>query len=279
MKHFTAAVLTGALLSASPVFAQEAPNAEVTRWRVDQYQTACSAVTANPPDTVDVVALNSALRNDGLNFIAHVRAELDLDPEYSLRFIAADKGSTPLFEIEAKAAPTYNADARLGVQAHLDSDARDILGNEERPLAAMQVLRGQTVIASLPIDQWSAVESAIAGCMAEISEIRMEERPADKSKADAPYNPVPRGAIGSWIEYPRRALRSETTGWVQVRLQVDILGYPRSCEVTSSSGEAILEQAACKSLQENAQFFTGRDWQDQPIPAPWDYVVRYSLAE
>lgn len=78
-------------------------------------------------------------------------------------------------------------------------------------------------------------------------------------------------------DYPARALREEVEGTVGVRVTVTAEGRATGCSVTSSSGNADLDTAACRSLERYGRFDPALDDAGNPISASWPTRITYKL--
>lgn len=90
----------------------------------------------------------------------------------------------------------------------------------------------------------------------------------------------PKGNPGSWIsddDYPPDADRRRQEGTTGYRLSVSAEGRVTSCEVTSSSGVASLDSAACALLQRRARFNPGTDGEGNPTASSYSGRVRWKL--
>ncbi|HEX8527015.1 energy transducer TonB, partial [Allosphingosinicella sp.] len=84
---------------------------------------------------------------------------------------------------------------------------------------------------------------------------------------------------GGWIgmgDYPAPALRSETSGAVEVRLAVDGQGRVTGCEITRSAGR-VLDEATCRLLRERARFQPGRDSTGAPVRSTHRTRIEWQL--
>lgn len=77
--------------------------------------------------------------------------------------------------------------------------------------------------------------------------------------------------------YPRRAAQEEIEGTVGVRVTVTGEGRATACQVTSSSGSSILDDAACKDLERYGRFDPALDDDGNPISASWSTRITYKL--
>jgi len=77
--------------------------------------------------------------------------------------------------------------------------------------------------------------------------------------------------------YPRRAAQEEIEGTVGVRVTVTGDGRATACQVTSSSGSGILDEAACKDLERYGRFDPALNDDGEPISASWSTRITYKL--
>ena len=92
----------------------------------------------------------------------------------------------------------------------------------------------------------------------------------------------PRGNEGSWVttdDYPPSALREEAQGVTAVRIGVGPDGRVTSCDVASSSGNAALDQAACRNIQRRARFEPALDREGNPTSGTFTKRVRWQIPE
>ncbi len=89
-----------------------------------------------------------------------------------------------------------------------------------------------------------------------------------------------RGNEASWVttdDYPSSALREEAQGTTATRLTVGADGRVTNCEVTGSSGNSALDQAACRNLQRRARFEPALDRDGNPTTGVYMKRVRWQL--
>jgi protein TonB len=77
--------------------------------------------------------------------------------------------------------------------------------------------------------------------------------------------------------YPRRAAQEEIEGTVGVRVTVTAEGRATACQVTSSSGSSILDNAACTDLERYGRFDPALDADGNAISASWSTRITYKL--
>ena len=93
-------------------------------------------------------------------------------------------------------------------------------------------------------------------------------------------NPVPRGNPGRWVsndDYPSRAIREEAQGTVRFTLTVGPDGRVSDCQVNSSSGNATLDETACRLLRQRARFDPKLDSNGSPTTGTWSSSFRWQL--
>lgn len=77
--------------------------------------------------------------------------------------------------------------------------------------------------------------------------------------------------------YPSRALREEIEGTVGVRVSVTPDGRVGSCQVTSSSGSSILDEAACRGMERYARFNPALDDAGNPTTGSYSTRITYRI--
>lgn len=63
------------------------------------------------------------------------------------------------------------------------------------------------------------------------------------------------------------------------RLIIDETGRVIACEITLSSGSAILDSSTCSLMRRRARFLPGRDEQGEPVVSSWASRMRWELPE
>jgi periplasmic protein TonB len=97
-----------------------------------------------------------------------------------------------------------------------------------------------------------------------------------------PKNPVPKGNPANWAttnDYPTRALREERAGVTSFRVTVGADGRVASCQVTSSSGSADLDEATCSNVTRRARFNPATDGEGQPTTGTYSNRIRWVIPE
>lgn len=93
-------------------------------------------------------------------------------------------------------------------------------------------------------------------------------------------NPVPKGNPGRWVsndDYPSRAIREEAQGTVRFTLTVGPDGRVSDCQVTGSSGNATLDETACRLLRQRGRFDPKLDANGNPTSGTWSSSFRWQL--
>jgi len=97
-----------------------------------------------------------------------------------------------------------------------------------------------------------------------------------------PKAAVPRNNPGTWAtpnDYPSRALREERTGTTGFRVTVGTDGRVVDCSITSSSGHADLDEAACANVTRRARFKPATDSSGNPVQGTYANRVRWVIPE
>jgi periplasmic protein TonB len=92
----------------------------------------------------------------------------------------------------------------------------------------------------------------------------------------------PRGNAQSWVttdDYPSSAQREGAEGTTGTRMTIGADGRVQSCDVTSSSGNSALDQAACRNLQRRARYEPALDRDGNPTTSTATRNVRWQLPE
>ena len=102
--------------------------------------------------------------------------------------------------------------------------------------------------------------------------------PVKAAPAFTPKGARPKGDPANWVttdDYPPRALREMRGGVTGFRLTVGTDGRVTGCDVTSSSGSADLDQAACSYATRRAKFTPATDENGQPTTGSFSSRVRW----
>ncbi|GAA0265006.1 hypothetical protein GCM10009127_00200 [Alteraurantiacibacter aestuarii] len=78
--------------------------------------------------------------------------------------------------------------------------------------------------------------------------------------------------------YPSRAVRREIEGNVGVSVTIGPDGRVQSCSVTSSSGESILDEAACEGMERYARYEPALDASGNPTSGRDSLTIVYRLS-
>jgi periplasmic protein TonB len=90
----------------------------------------------------------------------------------------------------------------------------------------------------------------------------------------------PIGDRGAWVstdDYPPAALREGAQGVVGITLAIGADGRVAGCEVTSSSGSTLLDDASCRFYARRARFTPALDEQGHKVASRWNERVRWQL--
>lgn len=77
--------------------------------------------------------------------------------------------------------------------------------------------------------------------------------------------------------YPARAIRDEIEGRVGVRVTVGPNGRVTSCTVSNSSGQSVLDDAACQDITRYGRFNPALDDAGNPTTGSWGTTIVYQL--
>jgi len=106
--------------------------------------------------------------------------------------------------------------------------------------------------------------------------------PAPPPAAPSQARPVARDGFNRWAAriqeaYPARAIRQELEGNVGVSVVIGADGRVTSCSVTASSGESILDEAACEGMQRYARYNPALNDAGQPTTGRDTLTIVYRL--
>lgn len=99
------------------------------------------------------------------------------------------------------------------------------------------------------------------------------------------FDPVaarPANDRASWVttgDYPARDIRQENEGVTGFRVVVGTDGRVKSCEITSSSGFATLDQATCRNVEKRARFDAARDANGEKVVGTYSSKVRWQIPD
>jgi periplasmic protein TonB len=106
--------------------------------------------------------------------------------------------------------------------------------------------------------------------------------PATPAPRFTPQGARPRGNESTWVtndDYPSSAQREGAQGTTGTRLTIGADGRVTNCEVTASSGNSALDQAACRNIQRRARFTPATDGEGQPTTGTYNKRVRWQIPE
>lgn len=109
--------------------------------------------------------------------------------------------------------------------------------------------------------------------------------PLPTAKPSLGLDPVaarPANDRASWVttgDYPARDIRQENEGVTGFRVVVGTDGRVKSCEITSSSGFATLDQATCRNVEKRARFDAARDANGEKVVGTYSSKVRWQIPD
>lgn len=95
-----------------------------------------------------------------------------------------------------------------------------------------------------------------------------------------PVGPIPRNGPRGWIsndDYPRRGITRELEGSVDYRLVIGSNGQVSACEITRSSGHAVLDEATCSLIQRRARFDAAKNNRGDAVVGTYSGNVTWQL--
>lgn len=98
----------------------------------------------------------------------------------------------------------------------------------------------------------------------------------------APKRAAPRNDASRWVvtdDYPSKALREGAEGVAGFRVVVGSDGRVDACEITSSSGNAQLDEATCKFVSRRARFDPATNGDGQKVVGSYTSTVRWQIPE
>jgi TonB family protein len=103
-----------------------------------------------------------------------------------------------------------------------------------------------------------------------------------EAPAVKPHGVSPANNPGDWVtpdDYPPDALRSNQSGVSAFTVDIDATGAPTRCKITSSSGSASLDEAACRDIVARARFTPAADRKGHAIASSYSSAVRWSIPQ
>lgn len=104
----------------------------------------------------------------------------------------------------------------------------------------------------------------------------------DPAPGFAPRMPKPLGKPSQWVtasDYPSRDIRLGNQGATGFTLSIGTRGQVLSCAITSTSGSASLDAAACGSLERRARFEPAIDSAGNKVIGEYRSKIRWELPE
>lgn len=90
----------------------------------------------------------------------------------------------------------------------------------------------------------------------------------------------PKGNPADWVstdDYPPSALRAEAQGTSAIAWDINTQGRVENCRVTSSSGNADLDQAACRAITRRGRYSPALDQSGNPIRSQQSRRVTWKI--
>lgn len=97
-----------------------------------------------------------------------------------------------------------------------------------------------------------------------------------------PRPPVPANGPAGWVtndDYPRVAITREYEGTVAYQVEVNAAGRVTACSVASSSGHEVLDQAACRRIQQRARFRPATDRSGTEVAGTYRGSVSWEIPD
>ena len=102
----------------------------------------------------------------------------------------------------------------------------------------------------------------------------------DPTRIDAGHEPAPRGHAASWFsttDYPSSALAGGAQGVSRLLLTISPAGHVDTCVTFGSSGNAAMDQAACRAFQQRGRYLPATDSKGEPITGWVQQSVRWRI--
>ena len=100
------------------------------------------------------------------------------------------------------------------------------------------------------------------------------------SAHNAPVGPAVIGNPGTWVQtydYPSSALRNEQEGVVGFRVKVSPSGIVSTCEIVTTSGFPVLDEATCRLVTMRARFTPAIDEKGNATEGSYSSRVRWKI--
>lgn len=209
------------------------------------------------------------------------------DQTYSLRYELSDWAYTM---------PAIGTNPRRGRKGFMSMVSSDFLADFAKA-SGLQIMKEDLLVDSLNLNGSAAGLSILQRCRTELARDLQQQRRERERLAHIPVDPFassvgatpsvsargPRLEVASRLaariqeNYPSRALREGIEGRVGIRAAVGANGRVTSCAVTSSSGSAILDAAACDGMTRYARFEPAIGDDGQPTTGMISDTIVYQL--
>lgn len=104
--------------------------------------------------------------------------------------------------------------------------------------------------------------------------------PPNSDVETLPRGPRPASSPVTWVtpaDYPLRALRDDQQGIVAFRLGISPEGLVDECQIVSSSGSPVLDQATCDLIRQRARFTPAIEAAGKPVRGSYSNHVRWVI--
>jgi len=156
---------------------------------------------------------------------------------------------------------------------HLPPAFRDALAGA----AALQLRRGDTVRATVPLDGVRGALAALGQC----SDTVAREWGLDVAALAALSRwPASTNFLGLEArDYPESAIRTATQGQVTVRLGISAAGRATDCVPVASSGSPDIDSTVCRVAMSRGRYTPGLDAAGQPVSIQSTFTATFRLPE
>lgn len=234
------------------------PDEANAAWELSSSESHCAVTGKYDDDGDTLVSFAQRGEDDFVLLVANDNWTIVEGRPYPLQYLFDNR----LFNGEAKG---FQDNGLKGFSIGGGSDFADVFA-KSKTLAILK--ENNSIVVIVGLHGSSVALSEVRSCWKAVSARRDRERLASEAlaakRAIIPADPffdaseaVPIGNAATWAtndDYPARAQREEREGSTGYRVRVGADGKVLSCEVTSSSGHADLDQETCKAVARRARF-------------------------
>ncbi len=115
-----------------------------------------------------------------------------------------------------------------------------------------------------------------------ISGLVVESPQPPTAPAYTPTNPIPRNSPSGWVttaEYPHRAITRGWEGEANYALSIGTNGQVEDCQITSSTGHRVLDQATCRWVSRRARFEPAKNNSGEIVPGTYSGRISWILPD